>query len=156
MSWRVSDTGSVNTCFGRYFPHGKWTQFHAYLGKGYSRHEWRLLKVLEGCICGLIQDIVSAYTWVRLRITANKKRNSQDLKFDPPLSFNELNNTCVVHGGFSALKMDDVPPKRWYLPTSAHGVTTQETTMDIFTTVRTSNLIKICVHVGLPTTPSTN
>jgi hypothetical protein len=33
-----------------------------------------------------------------------------------------------------------VPPKRWYLPTSPHGVTTQKTNIDIFTAVRTSYL----------------
>jgi hypothetical protein len=31
-------------------------------------------------------------------------------------------------------------PKRWYLPTSLHGVTTQENNADIFTAMRTSNL----------------
>jgi hypothetical protein len=34
-----------------------------------------------------------------------------------------------------------VPPKRWYLSTSPYGVTTQKTNIDIFTAVRTSNLI---------------
>jgi hypothetical protein len=31
-------------------------------------------------------------------------------------------------------------PKRWYLLTSQHGLTTQKTNIDIFTVVRTSNL----------------
>jgi hypothetical protein len=34
-----------------------------------------------------------------------------------------------------------IPPKRWYLPTSPHGVTTQKISIDIFTAVRTSNHI---------------
>jgi hypothetical protein len=34
-----------------------------------------------------------------------------------------------------------VPPKRLYLPTSPYGVTTQKTNIDIFTAVRTSDLI---------------
>jgi hypothetical protein len=32
-----------------------------------------------------------------------------------------------------------VPPKRWYLPISPHGVTTQETNIDIYSAVRISN-----------------
>jgi hypothetical protein len=40
-------------------------------------------------------------------------------------------------GGSDALY---VPPKRWYLPTSPHGVTTQKTNIDIFTSVRISDL----------------
>jgi hypothetical protein len=40
-------------------------------------------------------------------------------------------------------------PKRWYLPTSPHGVTTQKTNNDIFTAVRpriayNKNLIYFC------------
>jgi hypothetical protein len=35
---------------------------------------------------------------------------------------------------------DYVPPKRWYLLASPHGLTTQKTDIDIFTAVRTSNL----------------
>jgi hypothetical protein len=34
-----------------------------------------------------------------------------------------------------------VPPKRWPLPTSPHGVTTQKTNIDVFTAVRTSNFV---------------
>jgi hypothetical protein len=34
-----------------------------------------------------------------------------------------------------------VHPKRWYLPTNPHYVTAQKTNIDIFTAVRTSNLI---------------
>jgi hypothetical protein len=34
-----------------------------------------------------------------------------------------------------------VPAKRWYLP-RPHDVTTQKTNIDIFTTVRTSNLMR--------------
>jgi hypothetical protein len=36
-----------------------------------------------------------------------------------------------------------VPPKCWHLPTSPHGVITQKTNIDIFTAVRTSNLVLI-------------
>jgi hypothetical protein len=32
-------------------------------------------------------------------------------------------------------------PKRWYLRTSSHSFTSQKTNIDIFTAVRTSNLI---------------
>jgi hypothetical protein len=35
--------------------------------------------------------------------------------------------------------------KLWYLPTSLHGITTQKINTDIFTTVRTSNII--CVYI---------
>jgi hypothetical protein len=34
-----------------------------------------------------------------------------------------------------------VPPKRRYLPTSPHGVTTQNNNIDIFTAVRTSQIL---------------
>jgi hypothetical protein len=42
-----------------------------------------------------------------------------------------------------------VSPKRWYLPMSPHGITTQKNNVVIFTTVRTLNLIhkvriKVC------------
>jgi hypothetical protein len=37
-----------------------------------------------------------------------------------------------------------VAPKHWYLPTCPQGVTTQKTTIDIFTAMRTSN--PICNH----------
>jgi hypothetical protein len=45
------------------------------------------------------------------------------------------------------------PPKRWFLPISPHGVTTQKTNIDIFTAVRTSNLMLTCLfflgeHIG--------
>jgi hypothetical protein len=33
-----------------------------------------------------------------------------------------------------------VPSKRWYIPSNPHGVTTQKTNIDIFTSVRPSNL----------------
>jgi hypothetical protein len=33
-------------------------------------------------------------------------------------------------------------PKLWYLPTSPHGVTTQNTYIDTFTAMRNSNLIQ--------------
>jgi hypothetical protein len=33
-----------------------------------------------------------------------------------------------------------VPPKRWYLPTSTHGVAVQTNNIDVFTAMRTSNL----------------
>jgi hypothetical protein len=33
-----------------------------------------------------------------------------------------------------------IPPKRWYLPASPHGVTTQKDNIEIFAAVRTSNL----------------
>jgi hypothetical protein len=36
-----------------------------------------------------------------------------------------------------------VPPKRWYLPTSPHGISTQKNNIDIFTAVRTSNLAQV-------------
>jgi hypothetical protein len=36
-----------------------------------------------------------------------------------------------------------VPPKHWDLPTSPHGVTTQKTNINIFTTVRPSNFIRV-------------
>jgi hypothetical protein len=35
---------------------------------------------------------------------------------------------------------DYVSPKRWYLTTNPHGITTQKSNIDIFTAVRTSNL----------------
>jgi hypothetical protein len=38
---------------------------------------------------------------------------------------------------FRAEDGDNVFPKRWYLHTSPHGVTTQKTNIDIFTAVRT-------------------
>jgi hypothetical protein len=38
--------------------------------------------------------------------------------------------------------MQYVPPKHWYLPTNPHGITTHKTNTDIFTAMRTSNLIK--------------
>jgi hypothetical protein len=34
----------------------------------------------------------------------------------------------------------DVSPKRWYVPTSLHGVTTHKNNIVILTAVRTSNL----------------
>jgi hypothetical protein len=34
-----------------------------------------------------------------------------------------------------------VPPKRWYPPTSQHGLTTQKTIIDIFTTVSVSDIL---------------
>jgi hypothetical protein len=36
---------------------------------------------------------------------------------------------------------EQFPPKHWYLPASPHGVTTQKTNIDIFTALRTSNLV---------------
>jgi hypothetical protein len=40
-----------------------------------------------------------------------------------------------------ALKIElNVLTKRWYLPSSPHGVATQKTNIDIFTPVRTSDL----------------
>jgi hypothetical protein len=39
-------------------------------------------------------------------------------------------------------RAEDFPPKRCYLPRSPHGVTTQKTNIDIFTAVRTSNLLQ--------------
>jgi hypothetical protein len=36
--------------------------------------------------------------------------------------------------------LQSIPPKRRYLPTCSHGVTTQKINIDIFTTARTSNL----------------
>jgi hypothetical protein len=37
-----------------------------------------------------------------------------------------------------------VHPKRWYLPTSLHGVTTQKTNIVIFTAMRTSDNCITC------------
>jgi hypothetical protein len=37
---------------------------------------------------------------------------------------------------------EDVSPKRWYLPASPQGVTTQKTNINTFTALRTSNIIK--------------
>jgi hypothetical protein len=42
-----------------------------------------------------------------------------------------------------------VPPKRWYLPTSPHGVTTQKTNTDIFA-LRTSHLRWILSKLSHP------
>jgi hypothetical protein len=42
----------------------------------------------------------------------------------------------------SGLKRQYVPLKRWYLPLSPHGFTTQKNNIDIFTAVRTSDLIQ--------------
>jgi hypothetical protein len=44
-----------------------------------------------------------------------------------------------------------VPSKRWYLPTSPHGVITQKTNIDIFTAVSTSNFIFVLYPPYLPT-----
>jgi hypothetical protein len=40
-----------------------------------------------------------------------------------------------------------IAPKHWHLPTSPHAVTTQKTNIDIFTAVRTSNLILSCISL---------
>jgi hypothetical protein len=41
------------------------------------------------------------------------------------------------------VKIEYVPQKQWYLPTSPHGITTQKTNINILNTMRTSNLIKL-------------
>jgi hypothetical protein len=46
-----------------------------------------------------------------------------------------------------------VSPKRWYLPTSPHSVTTQKTNIDIFTAVRTSHFMKDA-HPGTRPAPN--
>jgi hypothetical protein len=49
-------------------------------------------------------------------------------------------------GGTYCLNLHDwkwrqyVPSKRWYLPTSPHGVETQKANIDIFIVMRTSNI----------------
>jgi hypothetical protein len=48
---------------------------------------------------------------------------------------------------FSPEDGGSILPKRWYLPTSPHGVTTQKTKIDIFTSVRNSNFMVMNVQV---------
>jgi hypothetical protein len=50
--------------------------------------------------------------------------------------------TLCGHQRFRETYCLEPPPKCWYLPTSPYGVTTQKTSTDIFTAVRTSNLIR--------------
>jgi hypothetical protein len=51
--------------------------------------------------------------------------------------FQRFGRTSLLHL-YSWRCRQYVPPKRWYLPTCSHGVTTQK---NIFTAVRTSNLM---------------
>jgi hypothetical protein len=45
-----------------------------------------------------------------------------------------------------------VPPERWYLSTSPHGVTTQKTNIDISTAVRIPNPMQLNIRQGKPLT----
>jgi hypothetical protein len=38
--------------------------------------------------------------------------------------------------------------QKWYIPTSPHGVATQKTNIDIFTAVKTSDLIYWVLRIG--------
>jgi hypothetical protein len=46
-----------------------------------------------------------------------------------------------------------VPPKRRYLPTNPHGVTTQKTNIDIFTSVRTLKFITLVIKAEFSNCP---
>jgi hypothetical protein len=59
--------------------------------------------------------------------------------------------TCRQRPMFRRNKLSLYPrlqPKRWYLPTGPRGVTTHETNIDIFTAVRTSNIVHHHIQNG--------